>query len=41
VKSLLRFNFNQSFSSIHDFPIQLRAYEFISNVVVDISEVVF
>jgi len=41
VKSLLCFRFSQSFSFVHDFPIQVRGYEFISNVVVDISEVVF
>jgi len=38
---LPRFRFNQSFSVIHDCSIQLRGYEFISNVVVDILEVVF
>jgi len=41
VKSLLCFRFNQSFSFVHDCSIKLRGYEFISNVVVDISEVVF
>jgi len=41
VKSLLCFRFNQSFSFIYDGSIQLRAYEFISNLVVDIHEVVF
>jgi hypothetical protein len=41
VKALVCLRFNQSFSFIHDFPIQLRAYEFISNFVVDIYEVVF
>jgi len=38
---LPRFRFNQSFSVIHDCSIQLRAYEFISNFVLDIHEVVF
>jgi hypothetical protein len=41
VKSLLCFCFDQSFSYVHDFPIELRGYEFISNVVLVIHEVVF
>ena len=41
MKSLLRFRFSQSFSFIYDCSIKLRGYEFISNVVVDIPELVF
>jgi len=41
VKSLLCFCFSQFFSFVHGCSIKLRGYEFISNFVVDIYEVVF
>jgi len=41
VKSLLCFCFSHFFSFVHDCSIKLWGYEFISNFVLDISEVVF